>query len=276
MQVVIQNEPDSLVQTSPGFEEGSFDKLIWEKGYRIIYEKSLKCPCKSVRVNQLASCKNCGGTGYIFINPTETRMSITGMNKDTTFKEWSQENRGTAGISCLSTDVLCFMDKITVIESENLFNEVRHFVKTEDDKLFTYCSYLIKKIEYIGLYINDSTALQILKENVDYMTDNYRIYLDDSYLTDYVDENTYSITVRYYHQPQYLIIDANRSVMNSRNSFDRVEKEFKLPLHYIGRLAAFVLDMPNIANDRLIDNSYIDDKCSKTIVDVNSFAQICS
>jgi len=276
MKVEIQNPPDNLQPTDPGFEEGSFDKFIWDKGYRVIHEKVLQCPCKSVRVNQKSSCRNCGGSGWIFINPVETRMSINGMNKDTTFKEWSQENRGTAGITCMTDMTLCFMDKITIVESENLFNEVRHFVKSEDDKLFTYCSYLIKTIEYIGLYVDDDSALQILIKDVDYTTDGYRIYLDDSYLEDYVDDNTYSITVRYYHQPQYLIIDANRSVMNSRISYERVEKEFKLPLHYIGRLAAFVLDMPNIANDRLINNSYIDDKCSKTIVDVDNFAQICS
>ena len=66
-----------------------FDTLIHQKGRDVLLETALQCPCKSPSTNQQSDCKNCGGTGWIFVNPRETRMVLTAINAVTEFRPWS-------------------------------------------------------------------------------------------------------------------------------------------------------------------------------------------
>jgi len=106
------------------FVKSKFDDLIYQKGYDVVHEKALRCPCVSKNANQQSNCKNCGGSSWIFFNPTQTKMVIHSMNLNTKYKEWSQENIGTASISSLAETETSFMDRITVIDGEAIFSEV--------------------------------------------------------------------------------------------------------------------------------------------------------
>ena len=250
-QIVVQTSPDLINATTVGFIELEFDKLIWSKGYRVIHEKALKCPCKSKRVNQQSNCKNCGSTGWIFINPIETRMSLYGMNQNTDYKQWSEENMGRVNISVMNKDRVSFMDKITLIEGISTFNEVRHFKKSSNNELFVYCSYHIREVLYVGLFISETTILQRLVEVEDYTFDGNKVFLTSKFLANFIDDNTYSISIRYSHQPQYYVQDLPRTVANSRKAYDGNEEFQNLPLNAIGRSAHFILDMENMEIVRL-------------------------
>lgn len=273
--IVIQKPPIEVDKTTIGFIADEFDHLIWEKGYRVIHEKVLQCPCKSLRTNQQSNCKNCGSTGWLFINPEETRMILRNINENTIYKEWSQENLGNVNISTMNKTRLVHMDRITLIEAEANFNEVRHFKITDDNILFSYCSYHIKSIDYVGLFVNETSKLTRLVADEDYTFDGNRLFLTNKYVANYVDDNTYSVTIRYIHQPQFHVIDINRQVANSRKSYNGKEEVQDLPLSAIGKRAHFVLDVENIATNRLLDNSYIDNRCDKQIKVVDSYSNMC-
>ena len=274
--VEIQKGPDNQRETTPGFIQNEFDRLIWEKGYRVIHEKALQCPCKSNRTNQQSNCMNCGGTGWVFINPSETRMILRNMNENTQYKAWSEENLGNVNISTFNVTRLVRMDRITLIEEVADFNEVRHF-RMNDDKtiLFAYCSYHIKEVDYVGLFVKEDQTFKRLTLNDDYTFDGNKIFLTSKYNAGYEDDNTYSVTIRYHHQPQFHVLDINRQVMMSRKSYDGVEETPQMPLSAIGRRAHFVLDTENIAHTRLLDNSFIDNTCEKQIKVVDSFSKMC-
>jgi hypothetical protein len=274
--VVIQAPPPNLYPTTDGFIESEFDVFIYQKGYDVILEQALECPCKSTRTSQLSDCQNCGGIGWLFISPIETRMLLKSMNENTSIKTWSTENLGNVNISSMSKNKLCNMDKITLYKNIATFNEVRHFKLSQNNQLFTYCSYNIKKIKYVGLFVDSTHPLTRLVEGVDYTFDGNKIFLDTKYNSAYVDDNTYSITVRYLHYPQYYVIDLPRQVISSRKTFEGKE-EFQddLPVSAIGRRAHYVLDASNIATARFLDNSYIDDECGKTIKIVDSYSKLC-
>lgn len=276
--VVIQSAPEGVHPTTNGFDEISkFDALIWEKGYDVVHEKCLQCPCKSVRVNQLSNCKNCGGTGWVFINPSQTRMVLRNMNENTSQKSWSKENIGTVNISIMNRDHITYMDRITLLKSVAYFNEVRHFkMSSRNDLLFVYCSYNIKKINYVGLFVDESTAFTRLKEGDDYRFEGNRLFLNAKYNDQFQDDNTFSVTVSYEHFPQYYIQDIPRQVATSRDSLDGQEELDKLPIAAVGRRAHFVLDAENISQDRLLDNSFIDNSCTKQIKSVVSFGDLLS
>lgn len=275
--VVIQGAPTLAAANlnNPEFFQDKFDQLIWEKGYPVIHETCLMCPCKSKTVNQLSDCKNCGGTTYIFVNPVLTRMSLRNMNESTQYKAWSIENLGNVGISHLNRNKLMYMDRITLTESKANFNEVRHFKKTDDDIIFTYLSYHAKSIIFAGLFVDGNTKLTKLVKDEDYTFDGNKFFLTDKYVADYDNEIPYSITISYEHHPQYHIIDLPRQVMQSRTKTNGVEKVIDLPLHAMGRRAHFVLDTQNIASNRLLDNSYNDLSCGEIIKTVDSYSKMC-
>jgi hypothetical protein len=269
-EIIVSQAPSGLNSPQANFDKNRFDVTIWQKGYDVLHEKALQCPCKSRNTNQLSSCKNCGGTGWVFINPTKTRMILQSINMSTKYKEWSQENLGTVSVTCRDTEELAFMDKITIIEGESVFNEVLHSKKTAT-KLFFYSTYKIKQILYIGLYQGATSTFKILKETIDYTFDKNKIVLDDSYIVPLTEDQDSSVTVRYVHSPEFHIIDMPRDTINTNVTLGGVETTpVYLPIHGIGRRIHYVLDMQNFNGTRLLDNSY--DNCEYP---ASSIKKIC-
>ena len=71
-------------QPSVSFRNDDFAALIDSKGYTIIIEKAVRCPCEREMGQALVSCQNCYGSGYIFINPLKTKAIASGINRDKT------------------------------------------------------------------------------------------------------------------------------------------------------------------------------------------------
>ena len=257
MTLITTTPPSGVNKGRADFVKTKFDALIYEKGYDVVHEKSLKCSCVSKTTNQQSSCKNCGGTSWIFINPVKTRMVIHSMNLNTKFKEWSQENIGTASISALAETEVSFMDRITVLDGVTIFNEVC-FLKKFDTLYYFTTVYDIKEIVFIGLFRNTDQILTPLKYKTDFIYSDHKItFLTASMFTDINAENLdVSISIRYKHSPQLHIIDAPRDTIQSFvNIAGEGEQEISLPVHCIGRRSHYVLDRQNVDGTRVLDNS---------------------
>lgn len=258
MATFVSNTPNFTTSTGRvDFVKQNFDNLIIQKGYDVIHEKSLRCPCVSKNSNQLSSCKNCGGSSWIFINPKLTRMVIHSMNLNTKYKEWSQENIGTASISALAEDETSFMDRITVKDGIAIFTEVM-FLKNYNDIWYWNTIYNIKEIIYIGLFKTVDEPLLPLVYGTDFIyVDNKITFLTANiYIDPLLDEQDISISVRYKHSPQLHIIDSPRETMQSFiNIAGAGEEEINLPVHSIGRRSHYVLDRQNFDNTRIVNNS---------------------
>jgi hypothetical protein len=256
----ITTAPISGVNTSRAdFVKSKFDILISEKGYKVIHEKALRCSCVSRNGNQLTSCKNCGGSSWVFINPTETRMVIHSMNLNTKYKEWSQENVGTASISSLSETETSFMDRITVIDGTAIFSEAI-FLNKYNSIYYWNTIYNIKEILFIGLFVNTGEILKSLIYGVDFTySDNKIVFLTAlNYIDPLLEEQDLSISIRYKHSPQIHIIDSPRETIQTFvNINGEGEEVVSLPVHSIGRRSHYVLDRQNYDNSRIIDNSRV-------------------
>lgn len=257
--VTTQSTPLGYNKARPDFIKNEFDIVLYQKGYNVIHEKALKCPCKAKNEGgQLSSCQNCGGVGWVFINSQNTQMIIHSMNINTQFKAWSEENRGTASITCRDIDELCFMDRITLSEVTSIFNETVHLKVSGSDLLF-FTTYPIIEIEYLGLFISDDEPLQRLIVDNDYTFSRNIIVLSDTFNT-LGDDLT--LTIRYKHNPQYHIIDLPRNTISTKVDNGGVEQSpVSLPIHAIGRYSHFVLDAENISGNRLFDNSFTEHTC---------------
>lgn len=244
------------------FDKQAFDDIITQKGRNVVVTRALKCPCKSPVTNQLSNCRNCGGVGYVFINPEQTRMVVQKIDLVNDFTPWSEENRGHVSLSYNSCEDLTWMDKITIVDSEAIFNEVLFFKETQNSVVFAYTVYPIKKVKYLGLYIDNNTKLKKLVLNVDYTFENNIITLINQSLIQGGDVVNTSITIRYVHAPVFYIVEMKRESMDTFVLTEGSEKKVKLPLNAVARRAHYVLNTENINGTRLLDNNYTESMCN--------------
>lgn len=245
-----------------------FEKLIWERGRRVIIQPALVCPCKSTSTNQLSDCKNCGGSGFIFYNPRSTRIVIKGFDAVTKFTGWSDELRGMVMISCSANEQLTYMDKITVLDAISIHDEVIN-MKVADDgvTVFSYTAYDIKKSDFVGLFVDKATPLLKLVEGTDY-TWVGNVFKLLTNLPDDLTDIDISITLRYSYAPVFYIIELKRESMESfalegGQNVAGAEKLQHLPLSAYARRGHYVLDRTNLAGTLLVSNNFVE-PCAST------------
>lgn len=234
------------------FNKPDFDTLVYQKGQPCIVEQALMCPCKSANTNQQSNCKNCGGTGWLFINPRETRMVLQGMDAVQKYVGWSEELRGMVRVSADENEQLVFMDRITDLTGISRHQEVL-FVKAVGGTKFSYAAYRMQCIEYIGLFVAVNQPLTRLVEGTDYTWSAGQDTI--LWLTPVAGS---AITIRYTHRPTYHVQELKRETMQSFKMTGEGEKNQDLPISAYARRAHYMLDKQNIAGDRLLDNSYVD------------------
>ncbi len=262
MEIIPVTPPSNINIARVDLVKTKFDALVWEKGYKVILEKALPCPCASKNSNHQSNCKNCGGNGWLFVNAIETHIVMTAMNMNTKFLAWTEENRGTASVTALSEDETSFMDRITVkdgiaIHSQVLF--VKEFEDTSSTVYYFNTIYDIKEILYLALFRDSNTSLLPLVYGVDFTySSNKIIFLTAStYINPDLEEQDLSIVIRYKYAPQFHIIDIQRETMQSFvNIANEGETKIDLPIHAIARRSHYVLNAKNFTEDNILDNTH--------------------
>jgi hypothetical protein len=254
-QAQIQSAPPSQgITPRVDFRQGSFEELLWEKGYPVLWERALPCPCVENTASK-SGCKNCQGTGWIFINPQDIRCVMTSINRSTKYKEWGQELLGTVSVTCESRFSLSYMDRLTIKDTVVNNSEVLKIRKiTVNGENITYCfsTFRIQEIREIFLFIDINTKLTLLNED-DYEFEENKIVFAQGV----VSEGDY-VTINYKYNPEYHILDFQHDIRNSIAVFDKEEKQLILPISAIARRAMNVsFDRQNYDGTSVIDNSYV-------------------
>lgn len=242
-----------------------FNKLIFQKGRTVILEKTVRCPCKSKSTNQKSTCMNCGGSGWIFLNPKNTKMIITSMAVSTDYKAWSEESRGTVNFTCTAAEQVNSMDRITVIDGLSYFNEVLH-IRHKDGVFFAFTVYPVKRVLYASSFKSDNEKLVVmLPADVQTPYNNSVVHITpgligEEYITrdggGEITDVDFSITIRYLHNPAYVIIDSRRESMQSSTDVEGLEVLQQMPVTGLARKLHYEPDAPNYDSDRNLDNSY--------------------
>ena len=244
------------------FNNKEFNTAIQHHGYDVFIEKALMCPCRN-KVSGAADtgCKNCGATGWFFVDKKETRAMVSHINRQTKFLPWTQENLGTVQITTLPEDDLGYMDKITLRDIETSMSHICHFhLNSAGDRLFAFLPYIPLNIEHIYLFKNRNEKLDYL-DTTEYSVLDNRIILDVSFLSQIsgAPENEKYLTgaIRYLHSPEYHVIDINREVSKNRERqcADGSKILKPLPISSIARKTHLVYEMPNYQGDSVFDNT---------------------
>jgi len=241
------------------FEKNDFENLLYQKGREVIHEKALVCPCKSESTNHLSNCNNCGGSGWVFINPKQTRMLITNVSVTNDYKPWSEEARGTINVTSQVKDTVSFMDRITLIDGESIHNEVLTFNLIEG-KLVSFSAYPIKHILVSCLFISSDEGLQDLPIELFTSGPRNKVQISTDILP--ADVSQIMVSIKYYFSPSYCIIEFKRETMQSYKYQEGFELNQSLPVASLARRTHYELrPVENVTIDNVLKENKISNKC---------------
>lgn len=220
----------------PLFKKESFDAVIWNKGYEIILEQAIACPCRGKSGSPRQMCNNCLGIGWVFVNPLSTRAIITSINKDTKFKPWSPELTGTISVTLMDENKISFMDKVTFKSRYSTLSEVREMIYDQtEEAYFCFTSYKINKINSIFIFKSDTEKLIKVSPDLYTIKDNRNIIEFDTDF-DPAEPFNHVISIDYEYEVSYNIIDIPHDF---RSAFlineNGVNVEHNLPVQGIAR-----------------------------------------
>ena len=250
--ITVQQAPNNAGKVQSFFRKNEFDVTIWNHGYDVIIEKALRCPCKTKGADNLSNCKNCGGSGWVFINPVKTKAILSGQGNQTVFKEWSETNMGNVNISVRDIDRLAFMDRITALDGQTIHTQTAHpnFYK---GVVFAFLDYVVKQMHQVFMFHSATEKLLLLTEGIDYQITDSKIILDSKFN----EIQDITLSLRYTHAPQYYVIDVKRDVMVATvNDTYTGKRKAQMPISAMGRRAHYVLDRQNFNGDLIYDNSF--------------------
>ena len=181
-------------------------------------------------------------------------MLLHSMNRETKYKEWSEERMGNVSISASDKDQIGFMDKITLLNGNSLHTQVLYPVEYNGE-LISYLNYPVVEIMECFLYINADQKLKKLEQDSDFFVSGNLFRLNLKY------KNTIpylQVSIRYRHLVVFHVVDITRDIMvsNTLNEVTGREEPINLPLSGVGRRAHYILDWTNYTSDYLFNNSY--------------------
>lgn len=251
------------------FRPDDLNSAIWVKGYLIRIDKSHRCPCESKDGISLSSCQNCQGTGYFYFNAIDTMGLVTGINKNTQFKEWSVENIGTISLSVRDMETnteekIAFYDRVTLLQRRadqaKVFGFHTEVLELRDGRLdeqnepikFVFMAYSVQEI--IDVFYFDSPTTPLVRFEGAIIKNGNKYVIEFPGLPVVTNR---MVSVRYKHDIQYHVIDIPHEVRHSttKNSDGRLETT-TLPINAICRRAHLVqVQRTNFDGTGIIDNT---------------------
>jgi len=242
------------------FDRGDFNQLLWNRGYEISLEEAVACPCKGQSSDSRTTCGNCMGTGWVFVNPINTKAILTSINKNTKYKDWSPEMIGTMGTTFMNVNRVSFMDKITLLKNFGMMSEVLKVRDSDSDiyPKFTFSTYKMIEIRSVFIFNGDTNVLIKLAAS------DYRINMTNGYVLDIKADNLPNdfngkVSVSYKHLTTYHVIDIPNDLRITQEYSNAGKKTTEeMPVHAIARKAQYELgSATNYEGTNILNNSYL-------------------
>jgi hypothetical protein len=226
----------SKIKQRTDFQIAEFSTIINQKGYDLLWEKALKCPCiPEEKTGQPDfNCLLCHGRGWYWFDPQDIKAVMTNFGENVRYNQAGEIAAGTAYLTTLPENKLGFWDRVTNLDSRIRHSEIlTHGDHGGKDKLrfqptdIVYCRSL--STEYIA--------------NKDFLFDPNAFELDWS-LTGQEPESGDRYSVEYLMPPRWIVIDITNVI---RDTFVKSKKAgitfLELPLRATVRLEYLVFNV---------------------------------
>lgn len=99
----------------------AFDKFVVERGYNVIWEKAINCPCnRSTKETTDATdlnCPLCKNKHFIWVNPTQIKCMMTSLGRDNDLAQDGIYQIGSYKVTTHSSHKIGFYDRLTFTET---------------------------------------------------------------------------------------------------------------------------------------------------------------
>ena len=260
--IIRTQAPPEGMETYPKvdiFVEHDFNQALWENGYNCLLEEAIMCPCKGDSSDNRATCDNCMGMGWVFVNPIKTRAFINSINRSTKYKDWSPEMIGTVAVTFRHQNRFGFMWKITMTENYGMISEVLDLRTGHKPgyQNFVFGTYPFHSIDSVFAFNGDNSPLIKIKPSDYQIADNH--YVLNIKNTDIPAEFNKKVTVTYRHKVIYHVIDIPHDIRITKYYDDNGTRRMQeMPVQAIARKAQYELaSATNYAGNNVFDNSYL-------------------
>lgn len=199
------------------FYPDEYDKIIHQKGVRVIWEKSILCSCISENTGQPDyTCPFCLGKGFQYFDPLDIRVAVTSINRNDSQQTVGYTDVGTAMVTSKSTDNVNFRDRLTFIDFTTNYSQV---ITVENQRA---------KLKYD---VNEVTM--VLNGDIEYKLDEHYT-LNESQteilFSDNVIEDDERVSVLMEVRPAYIVVDMPHELRGTFVKFQHKEETwYKLP-----------------------------------------------
>ena len=256
---ILQSPPSVITSFTPEFYVNEFESAIQAKGYDVILERALRCPCHAPDA-PLIDCQNCFGTGYFYVNPIKTKALITGINQNNQYKNWSEELLGTISITVRDIDKpnLGYFDRVTLKDQYSYYSE-NLSLRDNGERRFVFTTY--KPVEVLAVYVfaSSNEPLQKLDKTV------YSIGESNGYCIEFEEGSLDGlangiVSVYYKHELEYHVLDLPHEIRASwvKNKSIGSMDVIQLPIQAVARRSHLIaIEKPNFDGSGVMVNEDI-------------------
>lgn len=210
-----------------------FTDLITQKGYSVLIENNIKCPCVDPdTLRTVPDCVGCDGRGNYYYTSYNTKGMISRMNKE------SQKGDpigllepGYAYITLPQGSQLTMNDRVTNLDSTVIYSEVMLHSDVDQTR---YNS--VGRIVFAGIQASKLAPLQPLVQDVDFTIGHNGILSYSPALAAQLSSGQ-GISIRYYCNPVWIVKDNGNFIRDTFVTFQQPSDLFtNLPVRALMKL----------------------------------------
>lgn len=189
-----------------------FDRTVYQKGARVIWEKSILCSCLDIHTGQPDfNCISCKGKAFTYFDPKEIRAVVSGMGGDNNNIPIGLIDVGTAYLTTRSIDPINFRDRVTFPDMVTTYSQVLTYEGEPVEMKYTAKDVLTVRI------LNS----EIPKTSYTLSEDKTKIIFNEGVLSN---NERFSVLLRI--NPVYIVIDMPHDLRGTFVAFGKPEEEW--------------------------------------------------
>jgi hypothetical protein len=208
------------------FQKSDFDRLILQKGYRVLWSASELCPCRNPTTDQAnPGCVLCDGDGFVYVFPDPTEPDLIDYAKETPafantaseratqaimtslvnnpqiFEKFGEWLSGTAALTTFSWNRVGHRDRFKVLDHTQLYRQV---LEVPSSQIIPVGNKAVSALRYPVVRLRRAFSADDLGVTVDY-TETVEIQPDGSLKVTAPPKTKLSIA--YEMNPVWVVVD---------------------------------------------------------------------